>query len=217
VRWSQDHDKTAPHVHQGPDFEQLTQRGPMLDDRFDHACGPLDLRDAGVPWALSSGRPFHDARYGRMRQEGANGSLEARSTPRTVRVVTDGLTKNVHGVAASDASFKRVVLRRRVDLKGPSWTGRTLLTPFGLPRSMWLLWLMWWMLFLSERSREERTPQRCTTWVFSDTKGECLMVERHSIGKNSSPIASWIQQNVIDAAPQWMQLLRSALANVRTR
>jgi len=43
------------------------------------------------------------------------------------------------------------------------------------------------------------------------------MVERHSIGKSSSPIASWIQQNVIDVAPQWMQLLRSALANVRTR
>jgi hypothetical protein len=43
------------------------------------------------------------------------------------------------------------------------------------------------------------------------------MAERHPAGSIANPVASWIQQNVIDAAPQWVQFLRSALTNVRTR
>lgn len=41
MRWSQDHHMPASHVYHGPDVGQLTQRSPMLDARFDHACAPL--------------------------------------------------------------------------------------------------------------------------------------------------------------------------------
>ena len=41
MRWSQDHDMPARTSTRGPDVGQLTQRSPMLDDRFDHACAPL--------------------------------------------------------------------------------------------------------------------------------------------------------------------------------
>jgi len=43
------------------------------------------------------------------------------------------------------------------------------------------------------------------------------MAERHPVGNSPNPVTSWIQQNVVDAAPMWIQLLRSAVANVRTR
>jgi len=41
------------------------------------------------------------------------------------------------------------------------------------------------------------------------------MEERASGRRARTTEASWIRRNLIDAAPQWLQLLRSALANVR--
>ena len=41
------------------------------------------------------------------------------------------------------------------------------------------------------------------------------MPDVQSIGKSPRSVASWIRQNVIDVAPLWIQLYRSALANVR--
>jgi hypothetical protein len=38
-----------------------------------------------------------------------------------------------------------------------------------------------------------------------------------SIGESPRPVPSWIRRNVINAAPLWIQLYRSALANVRIR
>ena len=41
------------------------------------------------------------------------------------------------------------------------------------------------------------------------------MREMHPIGRRPRSVPSWIRQNVIDAAPLWIQFYRSALANVR--
>jgi len=40
------------------------------------------------------------------------------------------------------------------------------------------------------------------------------MAQRSAIGKRRRPVASWVRQNVIEAAPLWLQLLRSALEHV---
>ena len=41
------------------------------------------------------------------------------------------------------------------------------------------------------------------------------MEDRASSRRARRQQVSWIRRNVIDVAPQWLQLLRSALANVR--
>ncbi len=40
------------------------------------------------------------------------------------------------------------------------------------------------------------------------------MAHGQPVPADAKPVNSWIRRNVIDAAPLWIQLLRSALANV---
>ncbi len=43
------------------------------------------------------------------------------------------------------------------------------------------------------------------------------MRDIQSMGEGARSVPAWIRQNVIDAAPLWIQFYRSALANVRIR
>jgi hypothetical protein len=41
------------------------------------------------------------------------------------------------------------------------------------------------------------------------------MPEVYSIPERPHPQTSWVRRNIIDAAPLWLQLFRSAVTNVR--